>query len=51
MSRNSSLQALVLSVRPFGEDNRIVKFLSKEKGIFEKYLPEVTGKEPQSGNT
>lgn len=38
MSRNSSLQALVLSVRPFGEDNRIVKFLSKEKGIFDAVL-------------
>ena len=38
MSRNSSLQALVLSVRQFGEDNRIVKFLSKEKGIFDAVL-------------
>ena len=38
MSRNSSLQALVLSVRQYGEDNRIVKFLSKEKGIFDAVL-------------
>ena len=38
MRRNSSLQALVLSVRQYGEDNRIVKFLSKEKGIFDAVL-------------
>lgn len=38
MNRNSKQQALVLSIRRIGEDNRLVKFLTLEKGIIDAIL-------------
>ncbi|MCR4790758.1 MAG: DNA repair protein RecO [Treponemataceae bacterium] len=38
MERNSCLQALILHVRQVGENNRLVTFLSAEKGVFSAIL-------------
>ena len=38
MERNSQLQALVLFVKQIGENNRIVTFLSSERGVFQAVL-------------
>lgn len=38
MERNSKIQALVLHVKQIGENNRLVTFLSVEKGVFTAVL-------------